>query len=66
MPGGQGFKEAVAESKVGVLDAALPLKNAAHANPGGIPKHVHRIGDTPFEGHVGIGIEENVPHSHNA
>src|SRR5262252_4721232 len=40
--------------------------NTVDPNPWGVREHVHSIGQPAFEGHIGIGIEEDVPYCHNA
>ena len=39
--------------------------NTIDPNPRGVRDHLHRLGHTPFEGRIGVGIEEDVPYCHN-
>src|SRR5215471_21306101 len=39
--------------------------NAIDPNPRDMCEHVHRIRQPSFEGHIGVGIEEDVSHCHN-
>src|SRR4029450_5855043 len=40
--------------------------NTVDPNARDMREHLHRLGCPLFEGHIGIGIEQNVPHCHNA
>jgi hypothetical protein len=40
--------------------------NAVHPNAVDMREHVHRLRHPSFEGDIGVGIEEDVPHCHNA
>ena len=44
----------------------LTEHNTIDPNPWGVREHVHSIGQTSFEGHIGVGIEEDVSYCHNA